>query len=738
MEKYRDEPGNTISITPPGTESRAADAKTLHGAFHKSPLPTCLVRCDGKIYGHNTALIKLTGYTREEVEEKSDIRSFLRLLLRDDGEYRKTMEKIEEVTGGKREVNSFQVPLTRKNGEVRHFQCIVYRIFEGKGGKCMVAVIGVDTTEFKWSIDYLREIEERYSALFYRSLDFVYLHDLEGNFIDANPSALRTFGYKRKEMRNLNLKSILAPEYIPQVTETLGEIIRNGTQKELIQYEIRRKNGETRYVEAYGCLIYNNGEPYAILGIGRDITDRLKAEEVEKRFVRKMGFLARSAMDFVQLSSEDDIYEMIGTRLKEIVGDAVVTVTSFDESTNQLEIRKIVCNDEFMETLTRFLGTHPMETRFPVDDEQKAMMMTGRITNIPEGLHRISFGKISKSACEILESMFNLDKVYGVGFSRKNRVYGATAIITFRHTPPLDEELIETFCSQASVALQRWLAEQALRKSEEQYHTLTENINDIIYSMDVNGVITYVGNQVTRYGYTPEEIVSRPYFDFVHPEDREKVIADFEKTIATGEEFPTEFRIVDKNGKIYWVEDNGMIHRDGNGRIEGLTGILRDITWRKETENSLQLSEKKLREQKEALEQKTHALREIIEQIEIEKNKIKEDVMANVYDIILPVLEKIKLTDPANDRITDYTNLLQHLLENITSSFGRKMMDLSHKLTPRELEICAMIKKGLTNKEISRLLNISITTVENHRKSIRKKIDITDRNINLSSYLRHL
>ena len=63
---------------------------------------------------------------------------------------------------------------------------------------------------------------------------------------------------------------------------------------------------------------------------------------------------------------------------------------------------------------------------------------------------------------------------------------------------------------------------------------------------------------------------------------------------------------------------------------------------------------------------------------------------------------------------------------------------MSYKLTPREMEICTMIESGLTSKEIPEQLNISCQTIDNHRKSIRKKLDITNKNINLSSYLLHL
>jgi len=66
---------------------------------------------------------------------------------------------------------------------------------------------------------------------------------------------------------------------------------------------------------------------------------------------------------------------------------------------------------------------------------------------------------------------------------------------------------------------------------------------------------------------------------------------------------------------------------------------------------------------------------------------------------------------------------------------GKKLTEKSMKLTSREIEICAMIKNGLMNKEIANLVNISLQTVERHRANIRKKFGITGEEVNLTSYL---
>jgi len=119
---------------------------------------------------------------------------------------------------------------------------------------------------------------------------------------------------------------------------------------------------------------------------------------------------------------------------------------------------------------------------------------------------------------------------------------------------------------------------------EEIYHSLIKETNDIVYSLDTEGVINYISPQIVRYGFSPIEVISNHFQDFILPEDREKVISDFQKSITTGEGCTTQFRIKDKAGDIHWIEENGKVQYDKTGRIIGVKGILHDITEHKEIE----------------------------------------------------------------------------------------------------------------------------------------------------------
>lgn len=125
---------------------------------------------------------------------------------------------------------------------------------------------------------------------------------------------------------------------------------------------------------------------------------------------------------------------------------------------------------------------------------------------------------------------------------------------------------------------------QSLSDSESKFRALVEQTNDIVHSVNSEGILTYLSPQALKYGIDPEEVVSKDFFDLIVPEDREKVAADLERSITNGEEFPTEFRIIDGEGNYRWFEERGSILQNESGEITGTSGVLRDITNRKREE----------------------------------------------------------------------------------------------------------------------------------------------------------
>ncbi len=180
----------------------------------------------------------------------------------------------------------------------------------------------------------------------------------------------------------------------------------------------------------------------------------------------------------------------------------------------------------------------------------------------------------------------------------------------------------------------------------------------------------------------------------------------------------------------------GPFLKEERALLNDIAERLGHIIERKRSEKALNESERKLRKQNRLLQDKNIALREIMNQLIMEKNNLEERVLANADKLIIPLLKKLK--NKTSQSEIKYVDLLEEGIKNMTSSFGGEISKIMPKLTPRETEICNMIKNGLSSKEIGRLLNISYRSVETYRNSIRKKLGLINKKVNLTSFLSSL
>ncbi len=267
-------------------------------------------------------------------------------------------------------------------------------------------------------------------------------------------------------------------------------------------------------------------------------------------------------------------------------------------------------------------------------------------------------------------------------------------------------------------------AEYAAGEIEKRYRMLFDAAPILIAITTPEGNALAVNNAITELsGYTPEEFIVKNMNDiYVDPDDRKRILAVFRKE-GRVRNFETRFKI--KDNRIITVLLNTDAIEFGDKRM--ILATVRDITEQKRTEGILE-------KQKESLEQKNAALSEILVQIEIEKNKIKKQIAANVDELILPIVKKL----PKKGACRKNVQLLEHNLKSLTDSFGLIITGNKARLTPKEIEICDMIKNGFSGKEIAEILSISLLTVNKHRRNIREKLGISNKDINLTSFLRTL
>jgi PAS domain S-box-containing protein len=141
---------------------------------------------------------------------------------------------------------------------------------------------------------------------------------------------------------------------------------------------------------------------------------------------------------------------------------------------------------------------------------------------------------------------------------------------------------------------ERQRAEEALRESEEKYRELVENMTDVIYALDREGVVMYISPSAEAVlGYQPAEMVGRPFREFVSGVDVDKGLQGFRKVLEARIQ-GNEYRVVTKSGEVRCVRSSSRPILE-EGQVVGVQGLIQDVTERRSAEEALQASEARWR-----------------------------------------------------------------------------------------------------------------------------------------------
>jgi PAS domain S-box-containing protein len=671
-------------------ECRKKIAELDSGEYTKKIIESSLsmiitVDKERRIFEFNKAACDTFGYTKDEILGKH-----INVLYANEDEGRAVASQVIMRGSFTGEVDNI-----RKNGEV--FTCILSTsIMLGDFGEVIGSVgSSIDITDRKKSERVLKESESKYRTLFETMLQGVVYQDSEGKIISANSAAEKILGSTLDQMQNKtsenpDWKSIRedgsdfpGKEHPAMIALETGKKVLN-----VIMGIYNPADKDYRWIQINAVPLFMPGskKPFQVYTTFDDISEHKIAEEKLQKTCSKLKNLEHiingsPAMAFLWPVKEGWPVEFVSENVRNILGytpeDFMSGKVSWTEITHKDDLRRLE------KEITDYIENNVTE----FSQEYRLIAKSGKI-------------------CWMKDQNTILLDAQGAPVHIQSIVFDITESKN---------------------------ADLALKESEEKYHTLVENINEAIFTLDTNGIITYISPAVESFfGYKPSYFINHPISDFVASEDLTQMKENFKKAL-NGKATANEYVVPDKNGNKHCLRTSSSPLYSG-GEIKGVFGIINDITDIKCFENDLKTTKKELMVKSNNLEESVIALKVLLKHQDSEKYVFEESILANINTLVMPYLEKIKI-NCNDDNMKTYIDIVETNLTEITKKFNGPQTNYFQKLTPTEIRVAELIRSDKSSKEIADLLNISETTVFFHRRNIRHKLGLKGKKANLNTLL---
>lgn len=277
-------------------------------------------------------------------------------------------------------------------------------------------------------------------------------------------------------------------------------------------------------------------------------------------------------------------------------------------------------------------------------------------------------------------------------------------------------------------------AEDEARKAIEQLEATFSALPDLFFEIDRQGCILDFRAPHPELLYRkPKDFLGKD-IETILPLSAVKVIrSSIRKAAQKGRDSGAVYSL-DFGGKIRWFELSIAAKGDPGAKENRFVALVRDITERQRSEEELKKKTRELRAERKELTEKNITLSQILDHLESQRQDYRLKIYRDLDEAMTRCLRQMKKR--AGIRYKKELEILESDLNAILAKDLDIFKGRYARLTSRESEICGMIKDGMSSKQIAERLNLSLLTVSKHREQIRNKLEITNRNINLATYLR--
>ncbi|MGD8717902.1 MAG: PAS domain S-box protein [Candidatus Zixiibacteriota bacterium] len=344
--------------------------------------------------------------------------------------------------------------------------------------------------------------------------------------------------------------------------------------------------------------------------IAAAVRRQLTGEELRHRAAH-LRFINELAIDLGEAASVDEVFQIVGDRLRMLTGARLVIAASLEAGKNDLTVRHLSGGEGIISKVAE--SGFAVGAGFSQSEDRRRAMLTDRVTAYA-GLHELSDGKVPKLAAAALEKALGSGRIQAVSLRSGDEVVGGVAILLPEGEGLFSKGVLENFANVAASAIKRKQADEALvrardeledrvrgrtieltealkrlAESEETYRKLVGTLPDGVTVLNLDGIITYASPQAAAlHGYDDaEDLIGKPFTMFIPPEIREGAAADFKNSLRAEGVSDLEIDILRLDGSSFVGEIRSTPLRDAAGAPSSAIVTIRDVTERKRAEDAL-------------------------------------------------------------------------------------------------------------------------------------------------------
>jgi PAS domain S-box-containing protein len=457
-------------------------------------------------------------------------------------------------------VKNVEAELIRTDGQIVRVEVDAKVHVDEAGEPAGAVIVFKDITRQQMAEQAKDEFEKYFRIFSEHTTDVVGMADMDMHIIWISPSASKMLGYTSDEIYSLPLDKLVCAESLDKMIALYTQALEDEKEGKSpidrvysIDLELFNHDGTTSWVESkFQFMRDDQGKAVGVLGEGRDITDRRRAEDARNESEKYYRLLVENIGDVVCIMDLDLNFIWVSPTSEKISG-----YTPSELKT--LPLAKQITPESLKKAMSLFVTA----------------MQADRDGKVPHDL-----------AYDVDLELYHKDG---------SRRWTANTYKFIRDTQGKATGIL----AQVRDITVRKKAEEDREESERLYRLLAEHITDVVWMMDLKLNFLWISDSSQKLrGYTNEETASMPLDKLVTPESLKQAqdllagaLRDEEKNnLAPDRIYALDLEMFHKNGSTFWMENRFQFIRDEQGKATGFIAWGRDITDRKRAEETLEQS----------------------------------------------------------------------------------------------------------------------------------------------------